>query len=167
MEFNPSKCQVIHISTSRNPIDTSYTLHGHVLEATSSTRYLGMDIANNLSWKPHINRITSSVSRSLGFLRRNIRVNHPQLKAMAYMAIVRPQLEYDSCVWNPHQSTYIDNIEKVQRRAARWVCSDYSPRIKCNINARRTGMENYRATTERCQVSDAVQNCSWAGCHSI
>ena len=46
---------------------------------------------------------------------------------MAYKAIVRPQLEYASCVWDPHQSTYIDNIEKVQRRAARWVCSDYSP----------------------------------------
>ena len=40
MEFNPSKCQVIHISTSRNPIDTSHTLHGQVLEATSSVRYL-------------------------------------------------------------------------------------------------------------------------------
>ena len=127
MEFNPSKCQVIHISTSRNPIDTSYTLHGQVLEATSSARYLGVDIANDLSWKPHINRITSSASKSLGFLRRNIRVDHPQLKAMAYKAIVRPQLEYASCVWDPHQSTYIDNIEKVQRRAARWVCSDYSP----------------------------------------
>ena len=46
---------------------------------------------------------------------------------MAYKAIVRPQLEYASCVWDPHQPTYIDSIEKVRRRAARWVCSDYSP----------------------------------------
>ena len=86
-----------------------------------------MDIANGLSWKPHITRITSSASQSLGFLRRNIRLNHPQLKAMTYKALVRPRLEYVSCVWDPHQATYIDRIGIVQRRAAQWVCSDYSP----------------------------------------
>ena len=127
MEFNPSKCQVIHISTSRNHIDTTYTLHGQVLETTSLARYLGVDIAIDLSWKPHITRITSSASQSLGFLRRNIRVKHPQLKAMTYKALVRPQLEYASCVWDPQQATYIDRIEMVQRRAARCVCFDYSP----------------------------------------
>ncbi|KAK3109083.1 hypothetical protein FSP39_022693 [Pinctada imbricata] len=127
MEFNPSKCQVIRVSTSRNPIQTKYSLHGQVLEATSSARYLGVDISCDLSWRTHIDRVTSTATKSLGFLRRNIRTNHPQLKSLAYKTVVRPQLEYATCVWDPYQATHINRIEMVQRRAARWVCHDYSP----------------------------------------
>ena len=51
MQFNPSKCQVIHITRSRSPLPTTYTLHGETLEAVASARYLGVDIANDLSWQ--------------------------------------------------------------------------------------------------------------------
>ena len=34
MEFNPSKCQALHITRYRNPIQSQYTQHGQVLEAT-------------------------------------------------------------------------------------------------------------------------------------
>ena len=58
MQFNPSKCQVIHITRSRSPLSTKYTIHGETLEEVASARYLGVDIANDLSWKTHISRIT-------------------------------------------------------------------------------------------------------------
>ena len=35
MEFNPSKCQVLHITRSRQPLLSQYTLHGQVLEKVS------------------------------------------------------------------------------------------------------------------------------------
>ena len=35
MEFNPSKCQVIHITRSKIPIPTQYTLHNCILESVS------------------------------------------------------------------------------------------------------------------------------------
>ena len=38
------------------------------------------------------------------------------------MALVRPHLEYCSPVWSPHQHKLTDALEKVQKRAARWVC---------------------------------------------
>ena len=34
-------------------------------------------------------------------------------------------MKYASSVWDPHQKNDIQAIEKVQRRAARWVMSDY------------------------------------------
>ena len=40
--------------------------------------------------------------------------------------MVRPQLEYASDVWDPHQTGDIVELEKIQRRAARWVMNDYS-----------------------------------------
>ena len=73
MQFNPSKCQVIHVTRSRSPLPTTYTLHGETLEAVASARYLGVDIANDLSWKTHVSRITNNANKSLGFLRRNLK----------------------------------------------------------------------------------------------
>ena len=54
MEFNPSKCQVVRVTTSRRLIDITYTLHGQVLEVVTSGKYLGVDISCGLSWNPHI-----------------------------------------------------------------------------------------------------------------
>ena len=44
-----------------------------------------------------------------------------EAKTRAYMALVRPQVEYCSPVWSPNQRKNIDMLEKVQKRAARWV----------------------------------------------
>ena len=48
-----------------------------------------------------------------------------QFKESAYLTMVRPQLEYASDVWDPHQTGDIAELEKVQRRAARWAMNDY------------------------------------------
>ena len=40
MEFNPSKCQVVRVTPSRDPLQMQYILHGQVMEAVSSARYL-------------------------------------------------------------------------------------------------------------------------------
>ena len=48
MEFNPSKCVVIHITGSRTPVPSQYLLHGQVLESVAGSKYLGVEIINNL-----------------------------------------------------------------------------------------------------------------------
>ena len=35
-------------------------------------------------------------------------------------------MEYAASVWDPHHLNDIQALEKVQRRAARWVMNDYS-----------------------------------------
>ena len=74
-----------------------------------------------------VSRITNNANKSLGFLRRNLKTKNTSLRENAYKAIVRPQLEYASPVWDPHTKDDIQKIESVQRRAARWVLGDYSP----------------------------------------
>ena len=109
------------------PLPTTYTLHNQTLEVVPCARYLRVDISHDLSWKPHIDRITGNANKFLGFLRRNLKAKNLQLRERAYKAIVRPQLEYAAPVWDPHTQDDIDKIEMVQRRAARWVLNDYSP----------------------------------------
>ena len=35
-------------------------------------------------------------------------------------------MEYAAVAWDPHQCNNIQNLEKIQRRAARWVMNDYN-----------------------------------------
>ena len=45
MEFNPSKCQVVHVTTSWKTSNFSYIPHGHVL-GVSCARYIGVTLYN-------------------------------------------------------------------------------------------------------------------------
>ena len=68
----------------------------------------------------------SKANRSLNFLRHNLSKCSSDINENAYLTIVRSTLEYAACVWDPYQEYLIYDIEKIQRRAARWVLSDYS-----------------------------------------
>ena len=98
MDFNPSKYQVLHISKSRHPAQHIYMLHGQALEAMDHAKYLGVDISKDLNWNTHINRISTSVNRILGFLKRNIKTKNAAIRTAAYQTLVRPQVEYASTV---------------------------------------------------------------------
>jgi hypothetical protein len=77
-----------------------------------------------LQWDQHINNITAKANKTLGFLRRNLKIPSIRIKEQAYQTLVRPLVEYASTVWNPYTKTEINKIEAVQRRAARYVVSN-------------------------------------------
>ena len=126
MEFNPSKCQVLHITRSRRPIRYNYTMHGQTFDSVEKARYLGFDISSDLSFSHHIDRITTNAQKNLGFLKKIIKTTHSGIREAAYKTIVRPQLEYASTTWSPHTKKDIDKVEMVQRRSFRWICHSYS-----------------------------------------
>lgn len=126
MSFHPDKCNVLRVVKSRTPICYQYNLKGHQLEAAESTKYLGVDLCYNLSWNNHIDRVTKKADSMLGFLKRNLRICNSDTKTAAYFALVRPSLEYCSAVWNPHTKLAVHKLEMVQRRAARYVMSNYT-----------------------------------------
>ena len=91
-----------------------------------ATKYLSVTISKDLSWNTHINNITSTANRTLGFVKRNVVTKNKDIKTMVYNSLVRPQDEYASAVWSHYTKENINTIEKVPRMAARWVTNDYS-----------------------------------------
>ena len=77
-----------------------------------------------LSWYPHISNVASKTSQTLNFLKRNLSKCSAAIKASAYLTMVRSIMEYASAVWDPFYVTDIQQLEKVQCRAARWVLND-------------------------------------------
>ena len=99
MEFSVKKCHVLRVTRKKNPVVHNYTLHGEVPETVDSAKYLGVTITSDLRWNRHFANITHKANQSLGFLRRNLKINSPSLKSVAYKSLVRPLLEYSSAAW--------------------------------------------------------------------
>ena len=91
------------------------------LQNVSTAKYLCVNIQDNLNWGLHIDTTTNKANKTLCFLRRNLKIGNKKSKETAYKAFVHPILEYSATVWDPHSANNIKTIEKVQRRAARWV----------------------------------------------
>ena len=125
MRFNATKCYVMQIARGNKRLSKFYELNGHILQQVSENPYLGLIIRDDLQWSSHIDKITSSADRTLGFIRRNLRHCNEKFKETAYVSLVRSLLEYSSAVWDPYLEGDIQRIEKIQRKAARFVKSDY------------------------------------------
>ena len=61
-------------------------------------------------------------------MHRNLKGCPQALKWAAYVSLVRSLMEYSSTIWNPTLKKDKEALEKVQRRAAHWIRSDYRQR---------------------------------------
>ena len=100
-----------------------------LLETSDTSRYLGVSIIDNLTWSSHDTAITAGkANRVLGFLRRNINDCSTKVKAISYITMVRPIMKYAYAAWDTHLQKHISQVERVQWRAARFCCGDYTNR---------------------------------------
>ena len=60
-------------------------------------------------------------------IHRNIKKAPKLVKEQIYQTLIRPQLEYASAAWSPWLKQDVLELEKVQRRAARFVHNNYWP----------------------------------------
>ena len=79
-------------------------------------KYLGVIISRDLSWKTHINTVTSKATRLNGFIGRVVKTRDPKILISLYRSISRPILEYAAPVWCPVLTTQQEMLDNVQRR---------------------------------------------------
>lgn len=125
MSFNKSKCFIMRMTHKKKFSQHQYYMGDSVLQEVKHHPYLGVELSNDFSWAKHITQTTNSSNKILGLIKRNFWNCSPSAKETAYKTLVRPKLEYASSVWDPYHKTYIESLEKVQRRAARFIKNDY------------------------------------------
>ena len=123
MQFNISKCVHIPITNKIKPSSHQYSLFGHPLSKVTSHENLGVKLDSKFSWAKHITEITTKSSKVLGMVKITLGPCKPEVKDTAYNMLVRPKLEYASPIWNPHISSQINRLERIQHYAARFVAN--------------------------------------------
>ena len=105
--------------------NASYNLERTVLDNRENIKYLGITITKDLKWNTHGSNICTKANRTLGFLRRNLSAHPQDVKDSAYKGLVCLVLEFGSSVWDPSSILVQEQLEKVQKRAARFVTGQY------------------------------------------
>ena len=120
--FNQKKCKQQHITRKFNPVEFQYKINDKPLEVTNHEKDLGVYVSSDLTWKKHTLEQCAKANKLLGFIRRcAMDVQSPSTRRTLYLAIVRPALGYATQVWSPQTIDLIRRIERVQRRASKFI----------------------------------------------
>ena len=130
--FKTSKC---NFKPNSGTLDEDpYRIDNCEVSKKVSHRDLGIIFSANMSWSCHYEHIVSKAYRALGLLRRSFKCsNSITTKKALYLYIVRSCLLYCSPLWRPHQVQHVMLLERVQRRASKFILNDYSIDYKSRL----------------------------------
>ncbi|KAJ4426240.1 hypothetical protein ANN_27052 [Periplaneta americana] len=98
-----------------------YQLNGTSVPQVNTFKYLGIYLSNKLGWEEQVTNTTRKAWKALHFSMRILKKSNRKSKELAYKTLVRPIMEYGAVGWDPYRQNQIDSIEKVQRKAAKYV----------------------------------------------
>ena len=130
MRFSAKKCYILNI---KNKSQRYYNRSNHILQQVQNNPYLGLQIFDDLKWTTHITNVTKKANSTLGFLRRNLKYCPKDCKKTACISLVRSTMENRAMVWDPYTTVDTNKLERIQRRAARFITGDYKSREEGSV----------------------------------
>ena len=95
------------------------------LARVNNTKFLGVIIDENLTWKNHIDGITKTISRNIGMMNKlKFFVPEPILRTL-YCSLVLPYINYGILIWGKACDMYLCKIHKLQKWAIRVISNSH------------------------------------------
>ena len=136
LHFNERKCILLRFSPKCPHIPFNYSISDKFIATLEHYRDLGVIMSHNLSWSEHLKYISSRAYKFLGLIRRSFSGGHlPGSKKILYISLIRSQLTYCSQIWRPHLLKDITALERIQRRATKFILNDFSSDYKSRLVA--------------------------------
>ena len=83
------------------------------------------------AWRLHYQNITSKAYKSFGLLRCIFKDSYClETRKNLYVSMIRSTLMYCSCLWKPYLLSDVELLERVQRRATKYILNDYTSNYK-------------------------------------
>ena len=122
LKFHPDKCHVLTLGKFGNIKHAHlYVLGDEELEHVFTEKDLGVVIDSELTFAEHISEKVMKANRIAGLIRRSFSYLSPRLFRQLFTTFVRPHLEYAQAVWSPKLRKHVNLIERVQRRATKFI----------------------------------------------
>ena len=125
LSLNASKTNLMLLGTAyktRNSNTThSIYLDGCKLTRVAHTKFLGMIIDENLTWKTHIENVCKLCSRNIGVLNKVKHFLPKKSLYQLYCSFILPYLTYGILLWGNASMNYMTKVFKLQKRALRII----------------------------------------------
>ena len=164
LELNIHKCSVVNFFKKKSTTeDFLYSIQGKNIAIGESVKYLGVTLTNNLNWSAHIRNICGRALRKLGFVKRIVGRSDEKVRERCYFTLVRPHLEYACSIWDPANKDCIRELEKVQRKAIRFVKNSYDKTASVTQMLKDAGWESLeeRRSSQRIKLLDKFRETSF------
>jgi len=135
LEFNSSKCKVMHVG---HKLNTKYFMNdkdGNTeLSAVQEEKDLGVFFTSDLKASTQCTKSAAKARRIIGMVRRNFKRLDKNDFLVIYRTYIRPHLEYCIQAWSPHLMKDIQCLERVQKSATNLIPAlkkySYTDRLK-------------------------------------
>lgn len=97
------------------------TINGEEIKRTTSTRFLGVIIDDQLSWKNHVAHISSKLSKSVGIIGRVGKLIPHENRVNLYHSLLLPYFSYCHIVWGSAGSSFLKRLIVLQKKAIRAI----------------------------------------------
>ena len=85
-------------------------IEGHKIHESSETKFLGVYIDSNLTWKYHINSISRKIAKGIGIIMKARKLLDKESLVTLYHSFIYPYLCYCNHFWG---NTYISYLDKL------------------------------------------------------
>ena len=126
--LNSSKCCSIRFSSAATPSNYIYYIDSHPLQNLTHYKDVGINFSANFTWRFHLESICTTAHKQLGLIRCSFspfNSESPFTKFQLYLTLVRSHLTYCSSIWHPYLIKDIILLERIQRRATKFILNDY------------------------------------------
>ena len=91
------------------------------IDKVKNTKYLGINIDNELKWDVHIENMCQKLSKLIGFLGRLRHVINESSLNTIYKTVILPHFDYGDVVWQSASKNSLFSLQKLQNRAGRII----------------------------------------------
>ena len=112
-------------SSNAGKVPLNIILDDVSLDRVSSTKFLGVIIDENLTWKKHIDAISKTISRNAGMLTKLKHFVPENILYTLYCTMILPYINYSIIIWGSACKLYLEKIFKLQKWAIRTISNSH------------------------------------------
>lgn len=96
-------------------------MNNRIINRVNNTKFLGLIVDSELSWKHHINSTTKKLSKAAFIINKAKHVLPPKELNTLYNSIAKPHLDYACEIWGHTNKTFLSPLEIMQKRIIRSI----------------------------------------------
>ncbi len=136
LSLNSNKCTSIHFHSaqSQDAVQPAYSVGECMIPFLESQCDLGVMVSGTLSWSQQCNLVCSKAYRAFHIVRRSAPTTSSlTLKKRLYLTLIRSHVSYCCQLWRPYLVKDFLAIEKIQRRATKYILGNYVDEYKTRL----------------------------------